>query len=120
MSSRRLTADAFAHAPRSATVQTWKMSIRHEQSERGGEFVLEIDGQRIGEITYTLAAGRLTVRHTGVDPAQEGRGYGKRLVAAAVDFARANGTQMASTCWFATRLLDRVPDFADVRAADNR
>lgn len=92
------------------------MDIRHEPTERGGEFVLELDGHRIGELTYGLSGSTMTVRHTGVDPAHEGRGFGKRLVAEAVQFARQNNLQVRSTCWFATRLLDRVPAFADVRA----
>ena len=92
------------------------MRIRHEQGERGGEFILEVEGERIGELTYGLSGAIMTVRHTGVNPAHEGHGYGKRLVSEAVAFARDNKLKMQSTCWFATKLLDRVPAFADVRA----
>ncbi len=92
------------------------MQIRHEQGNEGGEFVLDFHGHRAGELTYSLSGDVITVRHTGVDPAHEGRGYGKRLVSEVVAFARQNNFTMRSTCWFATRLLDKVPDFADITA----
>ena len=43
-------------------------TLRHAAEAAGGEFVLEQDGRRVGELTYSLGGGRMVIRHTGVAP----------------------------------------------------
>ena len=64
--------------------------IRHERSEHRGEFVMEHDGECVGELTYSLAGQRMTILHTGVD---------------------------ASRCSYASAVFEKTPRYADVLAA---
>lgn len=91
------------------------MNVRHEPGDHGGQFVLEDAGVHVGELTYTRAGTLLMIHHTGVDPAYEGRGLGKRLVSEAVAYARTQGFKVQASCWFARGLLEKVPAFADVQ-----
>ncbi len=80
-------------------------------------FTLQRAGRQVGELTYTLSGSRLTIRHTGVDPALRGRGAARKLVDAAVQFARAENLKLASRCSYASALFARSRgEFADVLA----
>ncbi len=51
-----------------------------------------IDGRRAGMMTYTWAGEeRFIIDHTEVEEAYNGKGVGKEMLLAAVDFARKNG-----------------------------
>jgi hypothetical protein len=91
--------------------------IQHLERDEGGEFTIDGGGAGSrGRLTYRRAPDRITILHTIVDPALEGRGIGRRLVAEAVAWARAAGLEVAATCTFARRVLDAPPEHHDVRA----
>jgi hypothetical protein len=93
------------------------LTIRHERSAAGGEFILERDGARLGELVYSLAGERMTIRHTEVDRAVRGRGVAKKLVDAAARFAREEHLKLASLCSYASAVFARSRSaFADVLA----
>jgi hypothetical protein len=69
----------------------------------------------VGHIDYVPGGpGVLDLNHTRVFPEFEGLGYGRQLVRAAVDFARAEGFQLKASCPYARKVLDHNPDFADI------
>jgi uncharacterized protein len=80
-------------------------------------FELIADGQ-LAELTYRLRDGRLVLRHTGVPPAIERRGYGGRLVEAAVARAAAEGLTVVPLCPFTRAWLERNPDAAATVTVD--
>ena len=90
--------------------------IRHVPSGSRGAFVIERDGTRLAELTYTVAGSRVILDHTHVDDALRGTGAGKRLVAAAVEWARAENRRLLPLCPFARSVFDRTPGYGDVRA----
>lgn len=92
-------------------------SIRHQRSDSRGEFVMEREGKRVGELTYSLAGSRMTILHTEVAPAMRGGGAARRLLDSAVRWARAENLKIASRCSYASAVLARTPAYADVRAA---
>lgn len=92
------------------------LPIRHQRSEDRGEFVMERDGVRVGELTYSLAGSRMTVLHTEVAASMRGSGAARKLVDAAVQWARAENLKVASRCSYASAVLDRTPQYADLRA----
>lgn len=92
--------------------------IRHERAGSKGAFVWEQDGQRLAEMTYTVAGSKVIIDHTHVDDALRGKGAGAQLVRAAVEWARGegDGVKLLPLCPFARSVFDKTPGYADVRA----
>lgn len=90
--------------------------IRHERAGAKGAFVWEQDGQRLAEMTYTVAGSKVIIDHTHVDDALRGKGAGAQLVRAAVEWARADAVKLLPLCPFARSVFDKTPEYADVRA----
>ena len=69
-------------------------------------FELRDDGH-LAELLYRLNGKRLVLIHTETPVELEGRGFGGRLVAAAVDRAAREGLTVVPLCPFARGWLDR-------------
>jgi uncharacterized protein len=91
--------------------------IRHQRADNRGEFVMEREGKRVGELTYSLAGSRMTILHTEVAPSMRGSGAAGKLLESAVQLARVENLRIASRCSYASAVLARTPAYADVRAA---
>jgi uncharacterized protein len=92
------------------------MVVGHEPSGHKGAFVIEKDGKRLAEMTYTVAGSRVIIDHTTVDDSLRGSGAGGQLVQAAVEWARANGRKLMPLCPFAKSVFDKNPEYRDVLA----
>jgi predicted GNAT family acetyltransferase len=69
------------------------------------------------EMTFTRSGeSRLIIDHTGVPDAFRGQGIGAKLVARAVEDARAAGKTILPLCPFAAAQFKRHPEWADVLA----
>lgn len=91
------------------------MEIRHTANEAKGAFEVIEEGSKVGEMTYFKSGpGLITIDHTEVDPSQNGKGLGKKLVDAGVAFARENGLKIIPVCPFAKRVLTASEKYADV------
>ena len=88
--------------------------IEHEQQGHRGAFFVERDGRRLAQLSYTVAGTRVILDHTEVDDALRGTGTGRKLVAAAVDWAREEDVQLMPLCPFARSVFDKTPEFGDV------
>jgi len=71
------------------------------------------DGGYLAELRYHRNGNRLALIHTEVPEELEGRGYGGRLVVAAVDRATREGLTIVPYCPFARGWLERHSDVAD-------
>ena len=91
-----------------------EFEIEHERSGHRGAFVVRKDGERLAEMTYTVAGSRVIIDHTNVDDRLRGTGVGGKLVHAAVEWARAENTRLMPLCPFAKSVFDKTPDYADV------
>jgi predicted GNAT family acetyltransferase len=69
-----------------------------------------------GWIQYTRAGDVVTLVHTDVDPAFEGRGLGSVLVAGTLDDVRSRGKRIRPLCPFVAAYLRRHPEYADLIA----
>lgn len=91
-------------------------AIRHVSSGARGAFVVEREGRRLAELTYTVAGTRVILDHTQVDDALRGTGAGAKLVAAAVQWARTGERKLMPLCPFARSVFEKNPGYGDVLA----
>ena len=88
-----------------------------EQGSRGG-FYIERDGKRIAEMTYRRDdAAQVTIDHTLVEPSLRGGGIARRLLDAAVAWARQTQTKITPHCSYAVVQFARDKSIADVLAS---
>ncbi|HNR73144.1 MAG: N-acetyltransferase GCN5 [Bacteroidetes bacterium OLB12] len=91
------------------------MTIKQIEQGSKGSFILDENGERLGEMTYTVAGEKLIIiDHTEVSDKLRGQGAGKKLVLAAVEYARQNNIKVLPLCPFAKVTFDRTPDIQDV------
>ena len=91
------------------------MNIKHESSASTGVFSIEEKGKRLGELVYRkINASLISIDHTEVSEILRGKGAGKQLVSAAVDYARHHAMKIKPHCSFARALFERIPEFQDV------
>jgi predicted GNAT family acetyltransferase len=79
-----------------------------------------LDGKVVGVIYYHAdqgLPGLVTLIHTEVDPAVEGKGIGSRLVAGALEDIRRRGLAVDPVCPFVRAYLGRHPEQADLVAS---
>ena len=89
-------------------------AIHQEMKGAKGAFYIEREGKRLAEMTYSIAGASAIIDHTSVDDALRGTGAGKRLVGAAVAWARQEGIKILPLCPFARSVFEKTPGFADV------
>ncbi|HNR22339.1 MAG TPA: GNAT family N-acetyltransferase [Steroidobacteraceae bacterium] len=93
------------------------INVSHEEHGHRGAFFVMQDGKRLAEMTYSRASPTLVIiDHTEVDGSLGGKGVGRRLLDAAVQWARDTGTRVMATCPFAKAQFDRDPSIGDVLA----
>lgn len=93
------------------------IAVRHAASPTRGAFVIERDERRLAEMTYVRAgAERVIIDHTFVDDALRGEGAGRRLLQAAVEWARAEHLLVIPLCPFAKSMFERDASIQDVLA----
>ena len=96
------------------------MQIQHEETDiRGRHFINDEGGNMIAEITYAVQhPDTMVVDHTEVDSDLQGQHVGNDLVAAVVEHARAKGRKIVPVCPFVKSVMERKPEYADVRSAE--
>lgn len=90
------------------------MKIKHITEHGGGSFIAEDNGNEAGRMTYSDAGDKMIIDHTEVSPEFQGRGVGKQMVSASVDYARKEGRKIVPVCSFARGVFARVSEFEDV------
>ena len=90
--------------------------VRVEHHPERSRFEARVDGQ-LSVADYRLADGVLRMTHTGVPPAQRGRGIAARLVAAALEHARHEGLKVDPLCSYVRLYMRRHPETQDLLAA---
>ena len=75
-----------------------------------------IDGQLAGFVEYRATEGVVTLPHTEVDSAFEGKGVGSALARGALDDIRSSGRQVEPVCPFIKSWIDKHPDYRSLVA----
>jgi predicted GNAT family acetyltransferase len=88
------------------------IEVKQNNDEKHGSFEAFIDGRRAGMMTYTWAGEeRFIIDHTEVEEAYNGKGVGKEMLLAAVDFARKNGKKLFRSARLRRPVSKRVRNF---------
>jgi predicted GNAT family acetyltransferase len=91
------------------------LEIGHEEADRRGAFLVEREGQRLAEMTYSrVDESHVIIDHTEVHPKLQGLGVARRLLDTAVAWARETGTRIAATCPYAKAQFEKDPSIRDV------
>ena len=91
------------------------MQIKHREIGSKGLLYVEVEGEKLAEMTYSKAGDSLIIiDHTEVSEKLKGQGAGKQLVHAAVDYAREHNIKILPLCPFAKAIFDKTPDYSDV------
>ena len=89
--------------------------VAHEENGHRGAFYIEQAGKRVAEMTYERNSPSLvTIDHTKVDASLGGKGVGRRLLDAAVAWARESRTKIVATCPYASAQFAKDPSIRDV------
>jgi uncharacterized protein len=76
----------------------------HPESRR---YEIELDGTRVGLLTYRIEGDVIAFTHAEIDPAVGGRGLGSHLARVALDDARARGLAVRPQCPFVADFVAR-------------
>jgi predicted GNAT family acetyltransferase len=83
---------------------------------QASRYELRLDGHLIGLAAYRRREGRIAFTHTEVDESCEGRGFGSRLAAAALDDAARNGLEVVPLCPFIAGYIERHREYEQLVA----
>jgi len=91
------------------------MEIKQYNEDRKGHFEAYLEDKKAGLMTYKWhGKEEIIIDHTEVYKDFEGKGVGKQLVLAGVEFARTNNLKIKPTCPFAKKFLERTSDYEDI------
>jgi uncharacterized protein len=91
------------------------MLIQHRQIKGKGLFFVEVDGNILAEMVYTMAApDKMIIEHTEVSDELRGKDVGNQLLHTAVEYARAKNIKIIPLCPFASSVFKKKPEYTDV------
>ena len=89
--------------------------VQLKLNDKNGVFYIDVNGKHEAMMTFVFAGNdKIIIDHTEVNPGNEGKSYGKKMVNKAVEFARERGIKIIPLCPFAKSVFDKTPDFKDV------
>ncbi|MCG9791440.1 GNAT family N-acetyltransferase [Flavobacterium algicola] len=93
-------------------------SITITDNNKGGTFKLIADEKTIGQMTFRYdSSSKIVIDHTEVDEDYNGKGFAKRLVERAIDFAKEKNSKIVPLCSFAKAYFDKHPELNDMVAS---
>lgn len=94
-----------------------ELIVQREDDATRGRYVIPLAPGVEAEMTFRKAEdGTITIDHTGVPRAYEGRGIAAKLVNKAVADAREQGFKIMPVCSYVVAQFRRHPDWADLHA----
>ncbi|GCC51886.1 GNAT family N-acetyltransferase [Chryseotalea sanaruensis] len=91
------------------------MEVKHREIGSKGLFYIEIDNEKLAEMSYSKAGDKLIIiDHTEVSEKLKGKSAGKQLLQTAVDYARQHQIKILPLCPFAKSVFDKTPEYKDV------
>lgn len=91
------------------------MEIKRTDDTKHGSFAAVDNSREAGLMTYTWAGKeKMIIDHTEVNPEFSGKGVGKKMVLAAVEFARQQNIKILPLCPFAKSVFRKDKALHDV------
>lgn len=89
--------------------------VKLKNDDKNGAFYIEVDGKQQAMMTFVFAGNdKIIIDHTEVNEGNNGKGFGKQMVTAAVEFAREKDLKIIPLCPFAKSVFDKTPEFQNV------
>ena len=90
------------------------VEFKLDEKGNGGFYIME-GNEQIGEMAISIDEAALTVYHTEVIPAAEGKGYAKKLLEAMVEHVRNKNLKVIPLCPYVHAQFKRHEDqYADI------
>lgn len=87
--------------------------IRHDAAD--SRYVATVNGEEAGFVSYTDLGDRITLDHTIVHPAHQGKGLAGRLAAHVLDDLRTStDARIEPHCSYLVDYLGKHPEYADL------
>lgn len=84
-------------------------------NDKNGVFYIDVNGNHEAMMTFVFAGeDKIIIDHTEVKPGNEGKGFGKKMVLQAVEYAREKGIKIIPLCPFAKSVFDKTQEIRDV------
>jgi predicted GNAT family acetyltransferase len=96
------------------------MSTTIADNPQRRRFEIRVDGDLAGFVTYRRQQDQIEFVHTEIDDRFEGQGLGSKLVALALDDARAHSLAVLPSCPFVKGYIQRHREYADLVPQDRR
>lgn len=91
------------------------MNIEQIDNGKKGIFKAVEENIKAGRMTYVWAGtGKFIIDHTEVEPTFSGKGVGRKLLDAAVTFAREKHVKILPLCPYAKSVFDKDKTISDV------
>lgn len=89
--------------------------VQLKVNEKNGFFYIDINGTQEAMMSFVFAGSdKIIIDHTEVKPGNEGKGFGKKMVTKAVEYARGHNVKIIPLCPFAKSVFDKTLEFKDV------
>lgn len=88
-----------------------------KQESNQGAYIVEVDGNRLGEITWAQLGDVMAIDHTFVDNALRGQGVAKKLLDHAAEFARKENFKIEPICSYVVSAFERSTDYDDLKVS---
>jgi len=84
-------------------------------NDNKGAFYIDVNGKQEAMMTFVFAGeDKIIIDHTEVNPGNEGKGFGKKMVTKAVEYAREKNIKIIPLCPFAKSVFNKTLEFNDV------
>lgn len=94
------------------------MDIAVVDNPEAGRYEIRVDGELAGHLAYKRDADTISLMHTEIDPAYEGRGLGSTLVRNVLEAARDDAARVVPYCPFVRSYLRRHQEYRDLLPTD--
>ena len=92
-----------------------KIELAYLGGTRGGLLKIVVDGTEAGSLSYSSPDdGVIAIDHTFVSPEYQGQGLARRLMEAAVSYARENKLKIIPLCSYAASYFAKEASARDV------